>query len=907
MRDRLLIALADRSTRHPLRLLGAVLALTLIAAWGMSHLRLEMHFKNLMPETHPMVREFNAIIDHFSTASQIVVAARGEEADLKAFADSLAPRLRRLDAYVSRVDYRMETDFMERYGFLLTRSRDLANSEAMFRDLHPVAWLAAVNDNLERTWVYSADGLSSRERSDEALRALDGIDVLLERQRAALSGGGGDSLAAGVAHRVLLGDPYFISHDKDMLLLLVQPTFSLNEMETLLAGVDAIDSVITATAAAWPGLRAGTTGSMALARDETVAANEDAYVTSLVAFVLILILFIASFRMWVAPVLAGTSLLVGIVWSGGLAALTVGSLNMMTSMFVVILLGLGVDFSIHIIAVYSERRAAGAAPEAAMRETLLKSGKGLITGGLTTAAAFLTLAVSHSAGMREFGIVAGSGVICCMAATLVVLPALLALRDRGLRRLRGNRHRPRSTDFAVLGGLAEWLAGRYPLALAAAGIVTGLLFWSATTITFDYNYLNMEPVGLTSVILQHEMEEEFDITPDVALVTATSVDDARHLVESARDIGMVGMVTGISDYLPADTAQSARAPIIRRIAAHLDAAPVPAALAPGDIPGLTAQLERLEANIIEMAQLAYLAGQRKVDAQCTDMVGDLADSTAARPLSALVQAVSADSVRSAARLAPFWRRFAAEFRALARGMTAGRSVTLADLPETILDQYASDTRERFLVTIYPREGVWENLQFLDAFTERMQRLDERVTGIPSIFYVLIDIVAADGRRAALLTIGVVFLLLWLDFGRLRAALLALLPLLTGAVWMLGLMPLFGLQLTLLNVMGVPLILGIGIDDGVHLVHRWHAEGRGSIPTVFTSTGRAVLLTSLTTMLAFGSLFFATYRGLGSLGTALFIGVGCCLLTSLIILPAMFGWLSARRNETERSVHVPAKD
>jgi uncharacterized protein len=100
------------------------------------------------------------------------------------------------------------------------------------------------------------------------------------------------------------------------------------------------------------------------------------------------------------------------------------------------------------------------------------------------------------------------------------------------------------------------------------------------------------------------------------------------------------------------------------------------------------------------------------------------------------------------------------------------------------------------------------------------------------------------------------------------------------------MALTGIQLTLLNIIALPLIVGIGIDDGVHIIHRYRVEGEAAIGTVFASTGKAVIITSFTTMLSFGSLVFATYRGFGSMGLALFIGVGMCLLASLIVLPAL---------------------
>jgi len=113
--------------------------------------------------------------------------------------------------------------------------------------------------------------------------------------------------------------------------------------------------------------------------------------------------------------------------------------------------------------------------------------------------------------------------------------------------------------------------------------------------------------------------------------------------------------------------------------------------------------------------------------------------------------------------------------------------------------------------------------------------------------------------------------------------------------MVGTMEMSGLQITLLNIMAIPMIIGIGIDYGVHIVHRYQIEGNSSHKKVFASTGRAVFLTSITTMVGFGSLWFATYRGLGSMGIALFIGVGTCFLATVFVIPALLG-RSGKRNK-----------
>jgi predicted RND superfamily exporter protein len=163
-----------------------------------------------------------------------------------------------------------------------------------------------------------------------------------------------------------------------------------------------------------------------------------------------------------------------------------------------------------------------------------------------------------------------------------------------------------------------------------------------------------------------------------------------------------------------------------------------------------------------------------------------------------------------------------------------------------------------------------------------------------LFTALIKIFGRDGRNAILLTLVLVFILLSVDFQSPRYALMAMIPLAFGMLWMLGFMHLFGMKINIVNIIGLPLIVGIGIDDGVHIMHRWQHEGKGKIKTVFSSTGKAIFLTSLTTMFAFGSLVFSIFRGWASFGAALFLGVGACFLTTVFILPGIIGLVERKK-------------
>jgi predicted RND superfamily exporter protein len=115
---------------------------------------------------------------------------------------------------------------------------------------------------------------------------------------------------------------------------------------------------------------------------------------------------------------------------------------------------------------------------------------------------------------------------------------------------------------------------------------------------------------------------------------------------------------------------------------------------------------------------------------------------------------------------------------------------------------------------------------------------------------------------------------------------AFLPLITGTALMLGVLWLFGEKLNYMNTMALPVIIGIGVDDGVHFFHRLMEEGKGSLGRSMTSVGRAMLMTSLTTMVGFGSLMFYLMQGMQSLGFTLFVGVGMCFIVTITLLPAL---------------------
>ena len=183
-----------------------------------------------------------------------------------------------------------------------------------------------------------------------------------------------------------------------------------------------------------------------------------------------------------------------------------------------------------------------------------------MTGALTTACAFLTLVISHSRGMKEMGLVTGTGLLAILLATMLFLPSLLVFRERRIdkkqERKKGIKQIvQRDISFRFLGRTGEWLSKHYIFTILASIVISSLLIWSASNISFDYNYMNIEPKGLTSIALQDTVLDKFDLSMDYALVLTDSVKQSRELSTSYRELGPVAITEDISLYLPSEEQQ----------------------------------------------------------------------------------------------------------------------------------------------------------------------------------------------------------------------------------------------------------------------------------------------------------------------------------------------------------------
>jgi len=877
--------LARLSVERPGRVLGAVGLTTLVAMGIAGGLEMKTNVVDMLPTHSPAVQSYLEVIDEFGEANAIVVL-EGERDRMVEAAEFIIPELEAMDLLYN-VQGTLPLDYFIDHALMLVEENDLDRTLERFTDPSLIGFLRGINDDFEREYTDNEENL--REDEVEIARSMQGIERSLEILAARISGEDYASVAEAV-DAMVVGDPWMLSLDRRMMLISCTPTNHILEIAPLLEATEQMQVILAEARRQFPAVEIGLTGSYPLQKDEMDAVTTGSIVLFLVALVLIYLLLSRSFGGWTLPLIMLSPLLIGIIWTGAVLEIAVGSLNMFTAMFAVILIGLGIDFAIHLISRFYEEKAAGHSAHEALIYMLEGTGVAVMAGGLTTAAAFLALLIGETRGISELGFCIGAGIALTLAAMFVTLPALLVLRDRyHARREQQIRVIGAREGWPFIGRVAELSWKRWGLFLVLFLAVAGISLWAGLRNEYEMDWLELEPKGLENVRLMREIPERFGQMTEGGWIVVDSIEEARDLKDRLEDLEMVGEVSAISDMLPTADRYSDYAPRLNAFRDRIGSVRVSAWQAGASDRALADEINRLWDNLDLMSNLAFTAGLDRAVRTLDRMTGydsetDTTDDAAVLPtlLRLLEEGIDPDVGAGISR-AWFDRMQSNLVR-----MAGTDRVGIDDLPEIVRRaMLPRDGSEKYLVNITARDYLWHQAN-LRRFADQMTEVDPRISGTPQMTLEFLALSGRDGRNGMLLAFVIIVALLLVTF-RGPTGLLALIPLIGGTLMMLGLMALLGMKYNFMNFMAIPVILGIGIDDGVHAIHRFQEDSSPGTSRVFNSfrfVGRAILLTTLTTMIGFGSLGFQLHVAMASFGIVLMLGVGACFVGTILFLPAV---------------------
>jgi len=812
--------------RFPRMVIAASLIAWILAGVVAFHIHVVTDILSLVPRHNAVVSQFKTTLKRFGSIDLLLAVVRldpGKNLNAElAYAETLAGQLRSWDK-IDWVEYRLQ---------------DPATTAAPLLD-HATLFLGPEK---VRHLLNGLDPRGLQERADwlrAELTAPQGLvvkDFLTEDPFGLLQGVLKRARLGNLGARFDPGTGYLIDPHRTCLLILAKPVrpaqdfvFDRMLVRGLQRRVKTADLSWRKAGWGWNPPQVQFTGGYVIAMDDAQLIKGDMTLGMASSLVGVLLLFLVAFRRPAALVYAFFPLVTGLALTLIFVGLALHTLNSVTSGFAALLIGLGIDFVIVLYGRYVEEIHNGATHEDAIEAMGRNTGVGVLLGAVTTAATFYAFLVTDFKGLSSLGLLTGTGILLLALTVFLLLPALLTI-IRPARRAAPLPHlHSFGSDFLCR------LSFRKPrVALGVVFLMTVILGIAAFSLHFDDDIRNMRAAGNPGVILRHEIMEKFGLrfTPMMIRVDGRNENEAlsraRRLLKDLRPLvdgkNLAGIDT-IADLIPSVSDQEAVIGELR--AAHLD-------------------LGRLRVEV--RASLA------------------------------------------AAGLNP--AAFQAGIDHLVAALSVRRPISARDVAGTplarVLDRYIASFPGGVSTVIYcyAPKGRWrrEPPPALERVVARHRHAV--LSGVNVISRELRRIVWGDAARASILGLIAVFVLLMLDLGGVKQSILALLPLSVGIVWMLGGMAILGMSINVMNVFVVTMIIGIGVDYGVHLLHRWNESGGDE--RAVTETSRAIAVAALTTVVGFGSLVLSHFPGLRTVGAVAILGALATAVVSMTLLPALLG-------------------
>ncbi len=851
--------------RFPRLVMIALLAFAIGGALAALGLRANTDTSEMISAKAPyraLDRDLRAAFPYIKDTIVIVLRApSADEADAAAaaLAEKLAPAGTQsaiAGVFAASVDPQLTGN-----GLLFLEAAELDALLARISQAAPLFSHLRGDPSLEAFFSALAEGRDAKEQGAEAVAQIDRvyrdvaavISTRLEGQSAPLSWTG------------LFADP--AEERPDFVQRTVQILPKL-DYQGLAPGKEALAAIAAAVAE----LRAdpllgrveiGVTGDPALRAEELRSVVDGIELSLIISVVSVALLLWLGLRSVGMALIAVSALLISLCITAGFAALVYGVLNLVSVAFVVLVIGLGIDYAIHMV-LYAQERAPELGPRAAIEDVGKSLGPALILALLTTIAAFFAFTPTQFVGIAQLGVIAGIGVAVAFVVAALLIPASVALAP-GLLQIKA----PAGSGRSPIG--RAWERSRDVIALLTIG--AGLLGAMAAPLArFESDPMALRDPQSPSVQSFFRLFDEKTQAPYRLSVIADGPEAAAAIAARLQALPEVDDVLSLPDFVPAD--QDAKREVIDFVAwGVLDALEgEPAA------PGARSGMELLAETL---ADPSFGAGARALTTALARAAPQLEKDAA------FEQALRSD-------LLGFWPFQRA--RLIAQLQPTG--LTLESLPVELVNRFqAQDGRWR--VEAAPRDDIRDpgaRARFVDAVTA----VEPRATGPALSVQRAGEIVA----RSIVLAVAIAFaacaaavLAILRDW---RFSLIILAPLLIAACLTLGSSVVLNAPFNYANVIAIPLLIGLGADGAIHLALRWRETGDVEA-ALSTSTPRAVLLAALTTIASFGSLALSSHRGTASMGLLLTIALAATLLTTLAVQP----WLIRKLAHLFKP-HSPAK-
>lgn len=818
-----------------------------------------------LPFQQSRLRLERAFPQDINTFLMVVEAATPEQTTRAV--RQLAAALRRRPESITSVYIPDEGEFFARNGLLYLDPPELEDLSNELANAQP--FIGRLSEDFSLNGLFSIIGDALTHKDED-------LDLDLEPVFTRLA----DALQATRENR-----PYRLSWQQLMMknqeglgitkrLMFVSPILDYSQLMPAETSYQAINSAIAEVRQGLlADIRVRLTGEVMLEYEEMATIGMDMIAAGAGSLLLVCItLWIAfrSFRLMLATMI---SLTMGLILSLGFAAAAIGQLNMISIAFAVLFIGMGDAYSSHFCLRYRELMLRGLPVPTALRNTFQSTGGSLVLCTMTAAIGLYAFIPTSYVGVAELGIISGTSMFIALGTTFTVLPALikLMLPQRPPRKdSPGRRLAFLLSDWPIQNAVPiRWIT----IVLAAIALVL------LTRVRVDFNPINLRDPNSESVQTFQYLLRSKDTSPMTLAAFATSEADVREKAHRFESLPSVDHVLSVLDLVP--DAQDEKLAVIEDLSLLLG----PQLARFPDAPTAPVTLDALEAF--------FALVQRQRERADTPALGTL-DAALGRFLEQTRQLPTQDQPALLERLqTAILGDFPMTLHNLQSSLQA-EPITRASLPPDLIERWVSKDG-LYRLQICPKNDL-NDLDNLRTFIREAQAVDPEVTDLPVTYLESMQAVLQAFREAFTAAFGAIAVLLLVMLRSFRETLLVLLPLLLASLFTAAMTVILNIPFNFANVIVLPLLFGLGVDNGIHMAHRLHYLRNGARNLLSTSEAKGVFFGALTTVFSFVSLAFTHHRGTASIGMLLAIGLLLSLICSLIVLPAFSIWTpkAARR-------------
>jgi hopanoid biosynthesis associated RND transporter like protein HpnN len=889
--------LSDWVFRYPrLFIYPQIVLAALSVYYTIGHLEFDTSRDNLVGSDKKYHHNFLRFKKEFPNQDDLVVVVESESMlKNRQFVERLGGRLEAETNLFMDVFYKGDLKMMGPKALLFLDTNMLSELDKTLRDYRPFIQNFTAATNLESLFKLVNRQFRTAKReanaeNDSMVKAMPALQRIIDEANDGLERSG---TPPSPGLNALFGagpeaekEMYVTFADGRLYLVSAQP----RNTNVTAQAVERIRELAQQTQAEVPGINVGITGEPVLEYDEMAQSQRDTTVATVIALVVVALIFIYGYQETGRPIKATICLLIGLAYTMGFTTLTIGHLNILTITFLPMLIGLAIDFGVHLVTRYEEELRHGRNEHEAMQKAMVYTGLGIFTGCLTTAVAFLAMGATNFKGIQEMGIISGCGLVICLVPMMTLLPVLLL---RGHQNEIDHAHITHEERRARIERI--WLNRPYRM-IGATLLICGVCALGFNKVHFDYNLLHMQSAGLPAVQTELKLIDSATNSVLFGAVIADTLEEAGRLESQITNLSSVANVRSMSTYMVGDARPKLeKIGEIKKEAAGVHFQPIDPA--PADVRELDQTLWALQ------GYLGLAADEVQKEKDAAELENSLRSMRASVVrLRQTMQNGNATNVSE--KLGAFQHALFTDihdtFETL-RDQDDRGALRPEDLPEALRNRFIGVTG-KFLLQVYPKGNVWER-GVQEKFIDQLRTIDPNVTGTPVQLFEYTTLLKDSYQTAAWYSFFAILIMVFLHFRSVVCVMLAFLPVAIGSIWMMGFMVLAGIPFNPANIMTLPLVIGIGVTNGIHILNRYAEEQNPGI--LAKSTGKAVLVSALSTVAGFGSLILAKHQGIQSLGYVMAVGTMTCMIASLTFLPSLitlltrWGWRISKLDPSKK--------